>query len=337
MASLLSVFVLAHCASLHANGEEVLVYPIAPVPLLELLHTADLVAVVDVESINGKKERGGPWGPSDAQVDLRVLEVLRGDPEGDRISVLASFNIICPQSPDYQPGESRLVFLEKRRGRWTTIGLHYGTKSVEHLPLYRKAIQDWGALREGSGPRQRDEVLLREFYWLGGLLHVPELRQEAVHVFLPEADDCRLPEEWQFFRDSLRGLHPQVLVDLFGPAHASVLGGRRCGELWGLWALVDPLAALDWLIVQVEALPEGLGRDELGELRRFRYSIDRLELSPRNRMAVESSWEELASSFRPYEGKPSTKRIAWARSAAVAQLHAIRDGVFAFQRSQRAR
>lgn len=149
-------------------------YPIPPVNLWELVRKSDLVVVAQVTSLAKPTDERGrdPFAYDTAH--LRVVEVWKGDADGD-IEVAFGSGVICPAPAHYEEGATVLAFLERpdqetaptrdaSDARWRTVGLSYGSlyPRDEDLPLFRDLVADAVALQSRG--------------------HVPEAARRAWHV-----------------------------------------------------------------------------------------------------------------------------------------------------------
>lgn len=150
-------------------------YPIAPVPLRELVQGSELIVVLPggEGSVVQRPGRGG------RDKLLTVQEVLHGDDPGPVVTVRVG-PWICPAPADYDE-HTRLAFLLRdEQGTWWTQGLSYGARALsdgqlevwtarirELLALERiededqlaRALGDW-QLRCLGEPATRDEAVL---------------------------------------------------------------------------------------------------------------------------------------------------------------------------------
>lgn len=217
------------------------VYPIAPVPLHELVARSDLVAVVVPRPLEpGVGERG--WTME--RVELLIEEVLVGN---QFASVTTSYlqGMLCPGPPEYPEGERVLAFLDHdEESGWEAVGLHYGTKQLDPatLEIYRARIRELDELISARPKRWRDTPAFVE--WLVRCAEEPATRWEGAYALEPSADT-----RWDFEFDP----PPAGLRHRLGPTQRSrlltvLLETRSIGnaELCLMQALADePGTALD--------------------------------------------------------------------------------------------
>lgn len=332
LVSLVAVALLANGAGSHEVGGSVPAgaYPIAPVPLLELFESADFIGVVHVERINGESEKQTAfWGPADSKIEVEQRECWLGDADQSELVIRVNLAIVCPNPPKYALGEDRLVFLEKRGSGFVTVGLSYGSKSTDHLKLYRAAFERWQRMREQVRGQSLEERRRAEYLWQLDLVFVPELRNEALYSLVPEAFDVGLSRREADYRAWLLKTHPAILRGLAD--EISLEEGFAAGAVWALWATVDPLLALDWLELQMRRIPANAGRDRLSEARSFCYAVEGVDFPVIAHLEVVERVDRLGRCMRPYDGSdPSPSKIEWARSEMRDYLSESRDEIAAY-------
>lgn len=292
-------------------------YPIAPVPLDELLRKSDFIGVVKATKITGDF-----FSPNeDGRAFLAVEECWRGPIHLKELVVPVDFSTICPAPPDFKRNELRLVFLKKQGNSYSVIGLDYGTKKLDHLPEYRAAFNFWTAMQGHLKESDRCDPKRAELAWNLGLLGVEALEQEALWSLAAEANSRGQSR----FHQELCEMDPS-------PFRMRVMamgfdGEMRAGEYWTLWAIAEPREALDWLISEVEAID---GKDSLAfrRLERFLWSANELEFpGTRYRMGVSKSASSLLSASREVHNLGHHGVVAYHRTEMLEQLRSIRRGL----------
>lgn len=144
-------------------------YPISPQTLWELTRQAQLVVLVEVETLRQETRRsefdGDVFHFEDGFAHLRVLETWKG-PRLERVVVPFNDGVVCPAPPVFVAGKRAVVFLEEddeEKGRWYVTGLSYGTRypsDARAEEAYRDAVLGAVALQaraEAEAPRKAPE------------------------------------------------------------------------------------------------------------------------------------------------------------------------------------
>src|SRR5262245_49546951 len=101
-------------------------YPIAPVPLRELVSRSDAVVIATVDEV---RRPDATSRETNVRAKLRVQKSLKG-PAGKELVVLTNEHSLCPAPATYVPGSRVLAFLESaaRATEYTTVGMSYDVK-----------------------------------------------------------------------------------------------------------------------------------------------------------------------------------------------------------------
>lgn len=313
-----------------AESGRVLRYPIAPVSLLELIEAADFIGAVHVESVNGNTDEGPHfWSAGDGKVEVTVRECWRGDTKLPELAIYEDFGVVCPSPPLYYPGEDYLVFLKKTRRGYTTVGLSYGMKSAEHAAHYRAAFQRWQRIEHQLEGRSDEEHRRAEYIWMLDILFVPELRQDVLYALVPEVYETGLSDRNAVYRAWLLKTHPDILRPLWNDLELK--DGSESGALWALWAILEPLPALDWLANEIRCIPVDAGRTRLNKIKSFCSAAEEADLLVLGQLDFSELIDRLARTMYPYDGsEPSPFKVEWARSANADFLTESRDALAAY-------
>ncbi len=154
-------------------------YPINPVPLRALCESADLIAVVQPgRPVAREQQNQSALSPSH-EVNLKIMEILKGNTKAESICVSYSGNLICPSPAHFTEGWTHLVFLRKRKnGEYQPCALSYGSKQIEgeELKAYVKAVRKWNALARIKNSVVREVSI---FNWVVSLAENPYTRWEG--------------------------------------------------------------------------------------------------------------------------------------------------------------
>lgn len=175
-------------------------YPIPPLTLWSQVEKSDLVVVAEVVSV--KYRSGEDWPDSIAY--LRVIETWKGT-SAKRLEVDFPANLICPAPPRYLKHKEVLAFLTKKRNRWQTSGLSYGT-------LYPgKGLGDYREMVRRAVDLQSGGVLPEAFRiaWLVEAAARPATRWHGLYPLEPGADEAH--SFYDRNRKPEKGLRPDQL------------------------------------------------------------------------------------------------------------------------------
>jgi len=166
--------------------QNVLAYPIPPVPLRTLIIGSDAIVsaqVLKVERIEGDHD----W--TDSKATLQIKEMLKGEIKSKTIFVYFSASMTCPAPADYQVGKTVLAFLNKmtkRKNSFYTPTLSYGTKYLkdQEWKIYKQRITE---LLEIQSLVNEDAKIKLTIDWLIKCAHEPILSWDGLHDLSSES------------------------------------------------------------------------------------------------------------------------------------------------------
>lgn len=270
------------------------VYPIAPVPLLDLCEQADFIGVVRVVSMSCE----GGYSDVPEQGTVTVEECWFGDASQSSLPIVQTVTTVCPNPPRYPVGDRRLVFLEKYGEAYRSVGLSYGSKPAEHVDLYREAVRAWQDLpRDDTGRLDR----LQSYLWTLRVLEQPRLRSEALYALTRDSFGGGGGPSSLSFRDLVVTTDPaywRAQLDQVDGFDGSWTGGR----CWRLWALADRAAA--WLDQRLGALDSNASYGKLRRAGEFLNPATELATDFRVRNRINKQWEQLEDAVAPWREEP---------------------------------
>ena len=179
-------------------------YPIAPVPLWELVEDSKLIVVAEVAGIS--KPKACPAGDmsciaASTVASLRILETWKGDATGT-IGVDFPMGLICPAPPVYIKGRDVVAFLDRQTGKWTTVGLSYGTL----YPDDRDELEDLRVMvRQAAALQAKGKVPAKDrLDWLVEAAIRPGTRWHGLYELQPGGDQVHSYYDRERYGQKLR-------------------------------------------------------------------------------------------------------------------------------------
>jgi hypothetical protein len=182
---------------------EIAAKPISPVPLRELVVSADLIILAEVTDVEGsycRSPAGAATGFAETRSSatqsarqctpgalpvavLKVRRTLKGAAVTDRVRVPFEGNLICPAPPRYVKGETVLAFLcrDEPTREWRTCALSYGTKVLEGAAALQAYIQRTAEIVDVCKIQDEGERSRATAAWLIRCIADPATRWEGAY------------------------------------------------------------------------------------------------------------------------------------------------------------